>query len=316
MVCLSMNSNTKQTQKIALLYPTNQKEFNTRFNTEEACINYLEQLRWPNGISCSHCNHDKVWVTRAGNYKCASCRKRTTALSNTIFHKNRISLIDWTNAAWYMTEQQAGINAKTLSEKLNIRMQTAWVMLHRYRYVMQQANSYIKLTGTVEVDETFVGGSKSGAKGRGAAGKEIVVIAAEQLSKGSGNIRMAVSPTASGKDLMRFIKPPVEKGSEIKTDTWKGYYQVKKKGYDHTVINMSASPSPAHVKMPLVHQVASAFDHWWLGTYHGSMSAEHLDAYLAEFCFRQNRRANNKPGELFTSSWNMPYTARLLLTRK
>jgi len=156
-----------------------------------------------------------------------------------------------------------------------------------------------KLTGVVEVDETYVGGVATGVRGRGAERKSIVVIAVEVRGRNMGRIRMSVIPDVSSKSLHGFISNSVEKGSEVRSDGWSGYNGLEAKGYSHVAVNISATGDPAHVVMPRVHRVASQLDRWWLGIHQGAIRPEHLAYYLDEFTFRFNRRTSKARGLLF-----------------
>jgi len=157
-----------------------------------------------------------------------------------------------------------------------------------------------RLHGSVEVDETYVGGIEHGVRGRGTDRKFIVVIAIEVLSpKGFGRVRLNRVDDVSGASLIPFVCTAVEAGSEVHTDGWNGYNGLSGKGYSHHRTNASQSGDPAHVSMPGVHTVASLLKRWLLGTHQGSVTTEHLDAYLGEFAFRFNRRHSRQRGLLF-----------------
>ena len=155
------------------------------------------------------------------------------------------------------------------------------------------------LSGTVEVDETCLGWVGTGPRGRGAERKAIVVIAAEVRGRGTGRIRMSVTPDVSSVSLNLFISENISKCSEIKTDGWSGYNGVKKLGYTHSAKTISTNKDPAHITMPRVHHVASLLDRWWLGIHQGAIRPSHLDYYLDEFTFRFNRRTSKARGLLF-----------------
>ena len=157
------------------------------------------------------------------------------------------------------------------------------------------------LRGSVEVDETYVGGPEQGSKrGRGTENKEIVVIAVEILSpKGFGRVRMKRIPDASGISLLPFVCNVVESGSEILTDGWCGYNDLPKHGYEHNKVVLSDTGDPAHVAMPGVHRIASLLKRWLLGTHQGAVRGKHLDYYLDEYTFRFNRRKSGSRGMLF-----------------
>jgi transposase-like protein len=156
-----------------------------------------------------------------------------------------------------------------------------------------------QLSGSVEVDETYVGGIGKKTRGRGAKRKTIVGIAAEIRGRGPGRIRMSIVPDVSSASLHEFVTTHVVAGAEIHTDAWSGYNGLEKRGYEHIVTNISASGDPAHVLMPRVHIVASLLDRWWLGIHQGAIRRSHLAYYLDEFTFRFNRRKSKARGLLF-----------------
>ena len=136
-----------------------------------------------------------------------------------------------------------------------------------------------KLSGVVEVDETYIGGKKAGVTGRGALGKVLVAGAVDTKGKYANRIRLRVIPDASSETLTNFVKTNVEEGSQVKTDDWRGYSKLKVLGYKHTVV----------ADLPHIHRVFSNLKTWLLGTHHG-VSPQHTQAYLNEYVFRFNRR--------------------------
>ena len=154
----------------------------------------------------------------------------------------------------------------------------------------------------VEVDETLVGGSQPGKRGRGASGKVLVLVAVEDREgtkqKGIGRIRLKVIANASGPTLEDAIAEMVELGSTIRTDGWTGYNGLKEKGYNHIVVKHQEE-EPGHDPTPLVHRIASLLKRWLLGTHHGRVEASHLRYYLDEYTFRFNRRRARSRGKLF-----------------
>lgn len=158
-----------------------------------------------------------------------------------------------------------------------------------------------RLSGRIEIDETYIGGSTLGGKrGRGSENKKIVVIAVEAFSpKGFGRVRMRRIPDVSGNSLIPFVKEVVEKGSQVLTDGWKGYNTLSKHGYKHKKVVLSDTGDPAHVSMPGVHRIASLLKRWLMSTHQGSVSGKHLDYYLDEYTFRFNRRTSRSRGLLF-----------------
>ena len=154
-----------------------------------------------------------------------------------------------------------------------------------------------RLSGTIEVDETFIGGEKAWKRGRGAAGKELIVIAAQKDGRKIGRIRLLRVPDASGNSLENVIQNHIEPGSIIHTDGWKGYNGVSKMGYIHEVIREDSDVGDN--LLPKAHLVASLLKRWLLGTYQGAVLPVHLDYYLDEYTFRFNRRTSRSRGKLF-----------------
>jgi transposase-like protein len=156
-----------------------------------------------------------------------------------------------------------------------------------------------RLTGRIEIDETFVGGLEEGVRGRQTETKALVVIAVEEGDTGIGRIRMRRIADASAESLESFIAENIELGSVIHTDGWPSYGGVAAKGYTHQVTVLTHKKQSASELLPLVHLVASLLKRWLLGTHQGAVSCEHLDYYLDEFTFRFNRRNSKSRGKLF-----------------
>lgn len=282
-------------------YPKTLQEFDDWFSTEQACIDYLFKLRWPHGFTCPICEAPNGWKIGTDLIRCSVCRHNISATSGTIFQGTRKPLKLWFQAIWYVTSQKFGGNALGLQRVLGLgSYQTAWSWLHKMRRAMVRPNRD-RLSGRVEVDETFIGGEdKGGKRGRGAGRKSIVVIAIEIFDpRGFGRVRMHRIPDASGQSLIPFVQNSVIPGSTVITDSWRGYNDLNKYGYIHERINLSESDDPAHVVMPGVHRISSLLNRWILGTHQGSVSAKHLDYYLDEYNFRFNRRKSKSRGLLF-----------------
>ena len=282
-------------------YPRTLQEFDDWFATEEKCIKFIKYLRWSNGFICPECNHTNGWELSTGLIRCSNCRSDISVLHGTTFHKTRKPLRIWFQAMWYVTSQKFGGSALGLKRVLGLgSYQTAWSWLHKMRHAMVRPDRE-QLCGKVEIDETVIGGEHHGGKrGRGAENKQIVVIAVEILEpKGFGRIRMKQIESSSAENLFAFITKNIEKGSEIRTDSWTGYTNLSKLGYIHKKINISDSGDPAHVSLPGVHRVASLLKRWLLGTHQGSVSSKHLAYFLDEYTFRFNRRKSTSRGMLF-----------------
>jgi len=281
-------------------YPGNLMDFETRFATEDACRAYLIQLRWPDGFRCPRCSADRGWPTGRGSFlECASCRYHASPTVGTIFERTRMPLKLWFRAMWLITHEKGGVSALGLQRQLGLRnYETAWTLLHKLRRAMVRPGRD-RLVGTVEVDETYVGGEEQGVAGRGSTTKTLVGVAVEEDGKGIGRIRLEALPDASGTVLLGFVERTIEPGTLVRTDGWLGYGGLAERGYKHDVFNIRASGKFAHELLPRVHIVASLLKRWLLGTHQGAVRPIHLDYYLDEFTFRFNRRKSKQRGKLF-----------------
>jgi transposase-like protein len=281
-------------------YPRSYREFAEWYQDDAACAECLEALRWPKGFTCPTCRVvGEPWRESRGRLVCRACRHQTTVTAGTILEKTRTPLTIWFEAAWHVTTTKNGFSAKSLERTLGIRYRVAWTMLQRFRVAMVRSERQ-PLSGIVEVDEALVGGVEhEGKRGRGTK-KSIVAIGLEiHQPKGFGRVRMRQVADASDVSLRAFVCETVAPGSVVHTDGWGGYNRLSQSGYVHQRTIMSASADPAHVAMPGVHRIASLLKRWILGTHQGSVSDEHLQAYLEEFTFRFNRRTSRCRGLVF-----------------
>ena len=282
-------------------YPGTFQEFDEWFSTKNACLAYIIKLRWPQGFVCPACGTivENPSMMKRGLFLCRECKRQTSITAGTLFHKTHKTLRTWFLAIWFVTSQKHGASALGLKRVLGLgSYNTAWNWLHKLRRAMVRPERD-RLIGSVEVDETYIGGARTEIRGRGAEGKTIVAIAAEIRGRGPGRIRLSIVPDVSSKSLHRFISDNIEPGSKIQTDGWSGYSGLESKGFKHVVTNITASGDPAHVLMPRVHLVASLLDRWWLGIHQGAIRPIQLEYYLDEFTFRFNRRKSKARGLLF-----------------
>ena len=278
-------------------YPRTLLELEERFSTEEACADYLAALRWPEGFICPVCGHPKAWRLRTGWYECASCGRKTSVTAGTIFERTRKPLVLWFRVAWCVTSQKNGASALGLQRALDIGCyKTAWTWLHKLRRAMVRPDRD-RLSGTVQVDETYLGGPKEGKRGRGAEGKALVLIAAQEDTRGTGRIRLKRVPDASAPSLTAAVVETVELGETVVTDGWQGYAELESVGYRHRVTR--GTETVGDKLLPLCHRQASLLKRWLAGTHQGAVSHDHLDYYLDEYTFRFNRRTSRHRGKLF-----------------
>jgi transposase-like protein len=176
---------------------------------------------------------------------------------------------------WAVTSQKNGASAIGLQRVLGLgSYDTAWTWLHKFRRAMVRPGRD-RLSGVVEVDETYWGSEEANVRGR------------------------QVDNKASAESLMPFIEDAIEPGSLVHTDGWIGYDPLKGRGYRHRITFLKGQKESASELLPRVHLIASLLKRWLLGTHQGAVSREHLDYYLDEFTFRFNRRKSRSRGKLF-----------------
>jgi transposase-like protein len=219
--------------------------------------------------------------------------------AGTIFENTHKALMLWFRAIWWMTSLKTGASALGLQRVLGLgSYKTAWTWLHKLRRAMVRPGRD-RLSGRVEVDETYLGAEEKGLRGRKKDKKALIVVAAQEDGSRIGRIRMRRIQDASARSLEPFIQESIEPGSVVHTDGWEGYAGLEETGYPHEVTILARRKEPASELLPRVHHVVGLLKTWLAGTLHGAVSHEHLDYYLDEFTFRFNRRTSRSRGKLF-----------------
>ena len=280
-------------------YPRTLTELEKRFASEQGCRDYLVKLRWPEGFVCPRCGMRSAWAASRERLVCAKCRYQASVTAGTIFQDTRKPLALWFRAIWWVTTQKNGASAIGVQRILGLgSYSTAWTWLHKLRRAMVRPGRD-RLTGVVEVDETYIGGEEEGVRGRQTETKALVIIACEERGRGIGRIRLRHIPDASATSLLAFIQEAIGPGSVVHTDGWEGYAGLKEMGYKHKVTVLRRRRQSASDLLPRVHLAASLLKRWLLGTHQGAVARDHLAYYLDEFTFRFNRRRSRSRGKLF-----------------
>ncbi len=262
-----------------------------RFGSEDRCRAYLEVLRWPDGVRCPDCGSDSVSRIKTRNqFDCNRCRSRFSVKSGTVFHDSHLPLWKWFLATYLITESKKGMSANQLKRTLGVSYKTAWYLCHRIRWAMGDAESDTgKLTGTVEVDETYVGGKRHWP--RSMDNKTMVLGALER--DGRVVFRVEGRKRADREVLHRFVEEVVSDDAEaIYTDAHGGYLGIETPTRRHESVSHGAEEwVRGDVHTNGVESVWSLLDRSIMGSFH-QLSAKHLPAYLDEISFRFNNREN------------------------
>lgn len=262
---------------------------NTAFDTDAECRAALEGLRWPDGVRCLRCDSDKISrITTRKQFDCDNCRYRFSATTGTIFHDSHLPLPKWFLAILLMCEAKKGISANQMKRTLGVAHKTAWYLCHRIRKAMETMNP-ADLTGTIEVDETYVGGKhRHGTRGRYVANKVMVLGALER----GGEIRMARGPRGDRDTLHAFIRSVAPNPKRIMTDEWASYKGISDADTTHeTVSHGKGEYVRGDVTTNGIEGAFGLFKRAVVGSFH-QISAKHIDRYLDEFEFRFNNRKN------------------------
>jgi transposase-like protein len=271
-----------------------------QFSDADACLNFMIELRWPNGVTCPRCQAiDPHFISTRKMWRCNGCKKQFSVKVGTIFEDSPLPLDKWLAAVWLITNAKNGISSYEIHRALGITQKSAWFVLHRVRFAMT-SGSFEKMKGTVESDETYIGGKarnmhegKRKAKGRGAVGKSIVQGLLERHATPS-RVKAKVVPNARKGTVQAEIRENVARGSEVFTDSLASYEGLDP-DYVHEAINHAEKYIEGKVHTNGLENFWSLLKRMIRGTY-VSIAPFHLQAYLDEEAFRFNERLRNDGG--------------------
>jgi len=267
------------------------KDFEKQFPTDDDCLDFLFKSRYPKGVFCEKCGKITKHYKRTGMkfYSCEFCGMGVAPTSGTIFHKSDTSLRSWFHAIFLMSSTKTGISAKQLQRELGVTYKTAWRMFKQVRKLMSENTN--PLNGQIEVDETYIGGKRTGKRGRGALGKTTVV----GLTERQGKTIAKVIPDVKARTLLPMIWKNVSQNSTIFTDELPSYNHICKLGYTHQVVQHAAKQyvsGVAHVNT--IESLWSTIKRGISGVNH-SVSPIHLQSYLDTYVYRYNHRKDEAP---------------------
>lgn len=274
--------------------PLNLVEFFSTFPTQEACEYHLIRVRWPKGVICNKCGKKDIYnqISTRRIYQCRLCGHFNYPTAGTIFHKTHTSLQRWFLAIFIVASDKRGISALHLSKQIGVAYNTAWAMLQRIRHAMAKRDMQYKLSGSIELDDMFIGSAIEGKKrGRGTDKTPVLVAVSSVFGKKGrkfmGFARMRAVKKNNAETIVKFAKDTIEPGSHVQSDGLPIYQALNEHGFVHEP--HAIKKRKAHVVLPHVHIYISNLRSFVMGTYHG-LDEIHLQQYLDEFCYRFNRR--------------------------
>lgn len=277
------------------------------FSTDEKCRELLERLRWPNGPECPRCKTQKLARLSEKLLYCKDCDYQFSVTAGSIFHDSHLPLIKWFTVTYLMCESRKGMSANQIKRMMGISYKTAWYLCHRIRKAMASSDKPM-LDGTVEVDETYVGGKfRGGYSGRAKNNKEIVI----GIRQRGGDLRFFHAEDVKSGTLAQYIKENVSTDVDVlMTDDFGAYPNaMKRAGHDaakhKTIKHSSGVYVDGDTHTNTVESAFSLLKRGIMGTWH-KISAKHLAAYLEEMTFRFNRRKNS---DLFVDTLRHMITA-------
>lgn len=268
--------------------PMTLRDFLAQFPDDDACLDHLMKTRFGETTSCPKCGKASKFSRLASEkaYSCQWCGHHIHPMVGTPFHRSHTPLHNWYVAMYKFTQTRHGVSAKELQREFGCSYKTAWRMGHEIRKYMALLDGNTPLEGDVEVDESYLGGKRPGKRGRGAAGKTIVVAMQDR----DGDLIATTVPNVKKATLHAEIEAHVVKGSTVHTDELSSYVGLEAKGYTHERVHHGSGEyarGNSHVNS--VEGFFSIIKRSILST-HISVSRKHLSKYLGEFEYRHNRR--------------------------
>ncbi len=268
--------------------------FETFGGEEGKCRDYMEQLRWPDGVTCPRCDCDSVSrIVKRNQYECNSCRYQFSVTVGTVLADSHLPLWKWFLAVYLMCESKKGVSANQVKRTLKVSYKSAWYLCHRIRHAMGE-DDQAPLEGIVEADETYVGGKKTGFRTKQDAAlhrrdnKSIVVGAVQR----GGELRMRMIEKADGKSIQSFLREMADDAEAIYSDSHRSYRGIADETTRHEYVDHSTDEwVRGDVHTNTIESAWSLLDRGIMGSFH-QLSHKHLPAYLQEFEFRYNNREN------------------------
>lgn len=266
--------------------------FREAFGREEQCRAALVQLRWPDGFVCPSCGHrGHCLLAGRGLYQCNRCKRQTSPSAGTIFHATKLPLTLWFAAIHLIVTAKNGVSSVELARRLGVKQPTAWAMKHKIMAVMARREGERRLAGRVEMDDAYLGGKRSGRRGRGAAGKTPFVAAVSTASEGRPRtVKLAPVKGFRKREIARGAPRWLDPGSEVVTDGLSCWRVLGDGAYAHRRVLTGSGPKAVRApSFKWVNTTLGNIKSAITGTYR-KIDPNHAERYLASFAWRYNRR--------------------------
>lgn len=293
--------------------------FDEMYGSEEQCHAALVKWRWPGGFECPGCGGvDHCVVTRGARrlFQCNACRKQTSVRAGTIFASSKLTLRIWFKTIYLITQSKKGISSIELGRRLGVTQTAAWMMKHKLAQVMLERNASKRLKGKVQLDDAYIGGARSGRRGRGATGKTPFVAAVATTDDGKPDqIILRRVKAFSSFAIRKLASTAIAPGADVVSDGLACFAAVTQAGCAHTPIKTGSGKQAA--RTPAFKWVNTALGNIkaaLVGTYR-AVREKHVPRYLAEFEYRFNRRYDLEamiPRLAFVALRTAPMPYRLL----
>ncbi len=270
-------------------------EFYRQFGTEEPCANTLEQTRWPDGFRCPHCQHATHYVLLGRKHKtfqCTACRRQTSRIAGTLFQGTHLPLTLWFLAMYWVSEAKTGLSALALKRQLGVSYPTAWLIQHKLMQALAERDDRYTLSGSVHVDDAYLGGERSGGKaGRGSENK-VPVVAAVSLHEHPHPLYSKLTPVPGFtlKAMTDWAQSHLSPGCLVIADGLACFGGVKNAGCQHQAIVTGGKKPKELPEVNWINTLLGKVKTSLSGAYHAFDFGQYAARYLAAIAYRFNRR--------------------------